>query len=313
MKKNIYIIAIILLFAFVSTIIVADVDYTEYQVKEGETFMEICENLLLDCQTNWKQFLKFNGLSKPTDIVPGMILKVPNSLSKNRYAKVQFIEGTVEVYDEPNDEWIKIRNNHVLVEGNVLKTNEESKCEVKLDDGTLLKLEADTVIGLGELNFEDGGSNTLMDVLQGSVLMKITKLTGTDEFNVETVSAVAGVRGTEFTVTVTGEGEDAVVELKVLEGAVAAKASDNPNDEEELVLAASKGEGDTDAQKIVDEEGGETNIDKEKTIEVPQGYTLQFNWQNDKAIVTQIPEQVQNITITEITDDDEDNEDEDGD
>lgn len=302
MRKNISIVIFILLFAFISTIILAGVDFTEYTVQEGETFMEVCEKVLLDCQANWKQFLKFNGLSKPTDVVPGTILKVPNSLSKNRYAKVQFIDGNVEVYDVSADDWQKIRNNHVLIEGNVLRTNEESSCHVKLDDGTLLQLEADTVIALGEFNFEEG-SNTLLDVISGSVLMKITKLGTNDEFNVKTVSAVAGVRGTEFTVTVDGEDENAVVEITVLEGIVAAKATEEANSEKELTLEKSQGESDTSAEEIVEKEGGVTSIDEEKAIEVNKGYTLQFNWQQQQAIVTKVPEQIQNIEIEEVDED----------
>lgn len=297
MKKNIIIILSVLLLAGAFTFILADVDYTEYKVKDGETFMEICEKVLLDCASNWKQLLKFNGLNKPTDVKPGMVLKIPNSLSKNRYAKVQFLDGDVNVYNPKTDAFEKIRANFVLVEGNILQTGDNSKCEIKLDDGTILKLDSDTVVALGKFNFKDSGSNTLLKLIEGSVLMKITKLGDGDAFNVETTSAVAGVRGTEFKVTTNGVGESAVVEINVLEGKVAAKPISG-SETDEIVLSASKGQGDTTAEKIK-KEGGSTSINSEKIIDIEEGYTLQFNWKQDQAFVTAVPGQITGVTIEE--------------
>jgi hypothetical protein len=301
--KKLLILATLIIFIMISsfTLLAADsdIDYEIYEVKSGETFQSICKVVLLDVSM-WKQLLKYNNLNKPTEVVPGTKLKIPNALSKNRYAKVQFVSGKVEV-SKNGEDWEKIRNNHVLVEGDWLKTKDDSKCEIKLDDGTLLKLESNTFIGLGEFDYE-GGDKTLLQMLEGSVLMKITKLGDGDEFGVDAVSAVAGVRGTEFKVTVTPGGndkKDSVVEIEVLEGKVAAKAKDNPNSEEELVLESSTGNNDTTAEQINDE-GGATDINQEKTIEVAQGFTLQFNWKQDQAIVTKVPQQIEEVVIEEL-------------
>ncbi|MFW5799540.1 MAG: FecR family protein, partial [Spirochaetota bacterium] len=226
---------------------------------------------------------------------------------------VPFLVGDVEVYNAENDEWTKIRTNHALVEGNVLRTNEESRCEIKLDDGTILKLESNTVIALGEFNFDEEGSQTLLDVISGSVLMKITKLGDDDEFNVKTVSAVAGVRGTEFQIKISGEKENSVVEIAVLEGKIAAKATEDVDNQEELILSSREGDEDTSADKIEKEEGGKTNMDKEKTIGVDGGYTVQFNWKSKETIVTKVPEQVTNITVNEVTEDEDDDDEDDED
>jgi hypothetical protein len=314
MKKNLTLIITILILTFgIFTLMAAGVDYTEYKVQEGEDFFEVCEKVLLDCDSNWKQFLKFNGLNMPTDVTPGMILKIPNSLSKDRYAKVQFIDGDVEVYNSELDAFEKIRTNHVLVEGNILRTKSNGRAEVKLDDGTLLKLESDTVISLGEFSFNENSSSTLLDVFSGSVLMKITKLGEGDSFDVKTVSAVAGVRGTEFSVSVSGSEENAVIEISVLEGKVAAKATTD-GDANELVLGASNKNlnEDTSANEIASKEGGSTQINKEETIGVEEGYTLQFNLKNNEAKVTQIPQTITEINIEEVDDSsDDDNDDDD--
>ncbi len=313
MKKNILLIVTLFIITFgVFTLLAGGVDYTEYKVQEGEDFFELCEKVLLDCDSNWKQLLKFNGLNMPTDVTPGMVLKIPNSLSKDRYAKVQFIDGDVEVYNQDIDAFEKIRTNHVLVEGNVLRTNADSRAEVKLDDGTLLKLESDTVISLGEFDLSQSGSETLLDVISGSVLMKITKLGDGDSFDVKTVSAVAGVRGTEFSISVSDESENAVIEISVLEGKVAAKATKD-GDSEELVLGASNKDSneDTTADQIANESGGKTKIDQEKTIGVEEGYTLQFNLKDDEAVVTQIPEPITEVQIEEVDEDEDDNDNDD--
>lgn len=309
MKKRLTILLIIAFVVGAFSLVVAGGDYTEYVVKDGDTFMEICETQLLDCTGQWKQLLMYNDMSSAI-VEPGMVIKIPNSLSKNRYAKITFIDGSVEtLVDVETETWERVRSNHTLVEGNLIRTLEESRCEIKLDDGTILKLGADTKVLLGEFNFDDDGSQTLLDVLGGSVLMKITKLGDDDEFNVKTVSAVAGVRGTEFSVEV---GKDNNVEVKVLKGKVAAKASDNP-DAEEYLFEAATGNENTSADKIVQEEKGVTNFDTNKTISVEKGYTVIFSKSDEKAEVTQIPGQIGEIKIEEVNSDKDEEDDEDDD
>lgn len=299
MKRNIIIIMTLALFivgAF--SIAVADGDYIEITVKPGETFMELCQREVIDCKINWRTILKYNGMGRPTDDIPNNTLKIPNSLSIHRYATVPFVMGVVEVYNEKTDSWSRIRDDYTLVEGNIIRTGDSAKCEIKLDDGTLLKMDSDTHIALGEFDFSDGKSDTLLKMFKGSVLMKITKLGNGDSFNVDTVSAVAGVRGTEFSVEVSDDTADAKVEVTVIEGKVGAKAKKSENGKEELVFGTTT-DSETSAESIVGE-GGRTDINEEKTIEVSKGYTLQFNWEQEEAIVTKVPEQITSVEIEEI-------------
>lgn len=303
MKKNIILTLVIVILT--SVLLLADVTYTEYKVQPKDTFMSICKALLLDCDANWKQLLEFNGLKKPTDVVAGMTLKIPNSLAKSRYAKVQFIVGNVEVAsnldvkDASEIKFEKIRNNHVLIEKNVLKTGEDGKCEIKLDDGTILKLAEDTVIVLGEINYDkNGDTNTLLKLLGGSVLMKVTKLNDGDKFNVSTPTAVAGVRGTEFTMSV---NKNEKVELTVLQGIVATSTPEGQNiifqnaDSPATTQAAAT----TNATEIV-QQGGQTDLKPDKTINVDKGYTVIFDKSVNKAIITKIPEKISNVNVQEV-------------
>ncbi len=305
MKRNIIIILIATLFIIGAfSVVVAEGDYVEVKLKPGETFMEICQREVLDCKINWRTILKYNGMRRPTDAIPNNTLKIPNSLSIHRYATVPFVMGIVEVYNEKSEGWTRIRDDYVLVEGNIVRTGDDAKCEVKLDDGTVLKMGADTHIALGEFDFEDGKSDTLLKMFKGSVLMKITKLGNGDSFNVDTVSAVAGVRGTEFSVEVNNDTADAKVEVTVIEGKVGARAKKSENDKEEIVFGTTTA-SETSAESIAGE-GGRTDINEEKTIEVSKGYTLQFNWEQEEAIVTQVPEQITSVEIEEIEEVDED-------
>lgn len=289
MKRNIIIGLIAILIT--SVLLLADVTYKEYKVKKGETFMSICEIEIADCDANWKQFLEFNGLKKPTDVVEGMTLKIPNSLSKYRYAKIQFLTGDVVIFsDLKSDKGEKVKNNHVLVEKNILKTGENGKCEIKLDDGTVVKVSEDTILMLGEINFKDGASNTVLNLVKGSALMKVSKLGDGDSFNVSTPTAVAGVRGTEFTMTV---GSQDKLELNVLEGVVAAGSKNN----EEIIFSKATGFETTSAAEVANQTG-EASLNN--VISVSKGYTVILDKNSNKVRVTKVPDKIIEVKAEEV-------------
>lgn len=87
----------------------------------------------------------------------------------------------------------RVRPGIILQEGEYLKTSDDSNATLKIGED-ILKVEENTSLILKYV--EDGG--TELNILSGSILTKVKKLTEGGSFNVNSPSAVAGVRGTSF-------------------------------------------------------------------------------------------------------------------
>ncbi|MCX7943764.1 MAG: FecR family protein [Deltaproteobacteria bacterium] len=119
-----------------------------------------------------------------------------------------------------------------------LKTDENSKLEVKSNRG-VIRLAPKTVFKYFSLKKKEGDS-VMLSI--GSVWAKVRKVADQKKFEVKTKSAVAGVRGTVFSVTALID-ESSII--KVYEGEVGVNnkpAIEKKEKEEESKLAESKKE-----------------------------------------------------------------------
>ncbi|MFC1643400.1 FecR domain-containing protein [Myxococcota bacterium] len=102
-------------------------------------------------------------------------------------------------------------------------TEEDSSVTLYLSDGSITYLDANTTLQLlpesDVLQNDDRGITTRvrLKLLLGKIWDKVARLASESEFNVETTSAIAGVRGTEFGIDAAGS------ELIVFSGQVAAR------------------------------------------------------------------------------------------
>ncbi len=129
---------------------------------------------------------------------------------------ITFFSG--DVFIRAGEEWVYADIGDLLNEEDVLRVDTASYCEVQFSDTALVRIEENTEIAIREIGAAGGGSQVGIDMRAGSVLCKVKKLSGADEFRVQTQTAVCGVRGTEFAVAALREGETV---LAVKEGAVA--------------------------------------------------------------------------------------------
>ena len=103
-----------------------------------------------------------------------------------------------------------------LREGDVVQTGPDSRVEISMDTGSVLRLGPGGKLELRTA--PPGGKAFSARLWLGSVWAKVHKLLQDETFHVETENAVAGVRGTEFLVEASAPGgEDRV---RVYEGAV---------------------------------------------------------------------------------------------
>lgn len=124
-----------------------------------------------------------------------------------------------------------------LKQGDLVQTGPKTVMEIQFQpSGTILKIAENTSVRISELA---GGKGT-MEVLYGRVRSKVSKLSGTDSYQVKSATAVAGVRGTDFgydVLVVPGAAKLMQAQVYCFEGTVAVTGSASPSAEPVLVEA----------------------------------------------------------------------------
>lgn len=121
-----------------------------------------------------------------------------------RIASVVSVTGTVEVKKAGGKKYFKAYKNMPLNAGDHLKTGNKSTVSIKVQDrGDEAMLGSGSSLYISELKDSKGKKKSNFTLWTGSVWVKATSLVSTeDEFEVETPTAVMGVRGTTFMVKV---------------------------------------------------------------------------------------------------------------
>ncbi|MBU1109718.1 MAG: FecR domain-containing protein [Candidatus Riflebacteria bacterium] len=149
-------------------------------------FLILCFTLFLT--TAWADGSKLVALDARLDIISGQV-----KLTRVGSARTDIITQSVELFP-----------------GDLLETLRESKATLVYGDGTVMRIKERTLIEIQALSLK---------LFKGKTWYKFTKR-GT-EFKIETPTLVAGIRGTEFEVSV---GSRKRTSISVTEGAVAVKS-----------------------------------------------------------------------------------------
>ena len=129
------------------------------------------------------------------------------------------VQGSAEVQFKEVAEWQPVELEVDFVPVVLARTGDESWVELRFDDGSIARLQADTEVTVHELQeFEDGTRRSRIELHRGKV-WAIVEGDG-QPFEIETPGLVAGVRGTKLRVDAATEGEPPL--LKTFEGEVAA-------------------------------------------------------------------------------------------
>ncbi|MDH4127901.1 MAG: FecR family protein [Spirochaetota bacterium] len=188
-------------------------DYKLITVKEGETL-----NIIVSKYLRNKRFkldlLRYNHL-KANQIKAGINLKIPYSISKDRVARVKFFKGTV---DKSLDDvtWTPIRQvASILLQKHHVRTAKDAKIEIQFDNGSIIQILDESIASLEEYSYTKSGVN--FNLKRGSLFANVRKLRKRSTFSISTVTAVVGVRGTEFYVNI---DENDKVKVEVYKGKV---------------------------------------------------------------------------------------------
>ncbi|MBN1524407.1 MAG: PQQ-binding-like beta-propeller repeat protein [Spirochaetales bacterium] len=137
------------------------------------------------------------------------------SLEYNQ-ALVVYSSGDVEASVE--DAWQVVEVGDFIVKEQSVKVGSGSFCELQFGEKAVIRVEENTKVSLSELFLKAGETDIRINVEVGTVLCKVNSLSEGEKFKVRTKTAVCGVRGTQFGVSVSPANETA---LSVREGKVA--------------------------------------------------------------------------------------------
>ncbi len=113
--------------------------------------------------------------------------------AEDDYSIIMFYIGDVK----KNNKEIEIGD--TILQNDIITTGVQSTCDIKIG-GSIIRVKEKSSMILSELIRKDNVEKTGIDLEIGKLLCKAKKLSKSESFLVKTPTAVAGVRGTKFTV-----------------------------------------------------------------------------------------------------------------
>lgn len=130
---------------------------------------------------------------------------------------VSILEGSAHRQDGLKSNRLTLTSGSKIFAGDYLQTGAQSRMEVTLRDGSKVRLAANAKLHLKEVAIDKRKKTIAAKLILGRVWAAVTQLMGNSRFEVTTVNAVAGVRGTRFSTAIVADG---ATEVKVYDGAV---------------------------------------------------------------------------------------------
>jgi len=227
-KKTIYfsVTSILCVLLFVPTIAAYEEDSVELRVEKGDKLIHICRRYL-ENPGKWPEVAKFNRMKNPDLILPGQRVKIPVRLLPGVPVdgKVTFVYGEAKVQKDEKAKWVTLNLGDVVSQGSRIQTGNVSSVEVTFEDKDSIFLKSNTALGI--TTSQKRGSTYRLNnfyLNPGRAITKMKEATGSESrIEINTPSAVASVRGTEFRVTV---DQEASTRTEVLTGTISVSAMD---------------------------------------------------------------------------------------
>ena len=197
-----------------------------YTVRKGDTIWGLSHKYLKD-PLKFQEIQKYNGVEFDRRVPPGVTLKFPMEFLKFAPTEVEVstINGTAHFVRRGIKQQLSLE--HSLVLDDILMTEKDSSVALSFADGSELLLgeNSELVFDVQTKWGETGMVDSRMRLMKGSAEGRVKPLIGPGaNFEVQTPSAVATVRGTEFRVDETDSG---VVFNEVDEGTVSVQLHEN--------------------------------------------------------------------------------------
>lgn len=115
---------------------------------------------------------------------------------KNEKAVVIFVSGSAELSRAGSSVSLKVKDE--LQTGDIIKTGPDSYAMIQIGGEIMARIQSDTSVELKKVLEQDG---TELSLGNGQVVSRVKKLQKGSEYNIRTLTAVASVRGTSYSVS----------------------------------------------------------------------------------------------------------------
>lgn len=120
-------------------------------------------------------------------------------ISEQFQALITFLSGEVYV-SRDSGEWKEAVIGESLKQGDSLRVDEDSYCEVQFGNTATIRIQQNTEVRLKDILLQMRLTKVKVALTAGAVLCKVRKLSKNDRFKIQTPSVICGVRGTQFVV-----------------------------------------------------------------------------------------------------------------
>lgn len=215
---------------------------TRHRINTGDTLEQLARHYLGDA-TLWPQLQQYNRLGSPYRLQPGSVLEIPHQLLRMSTASVAYIQGHASWLPPPSHSGSAgesaLTPGQQLPEGSRVRVAPDAFVSVRLADGSMLKVQADSEVLLQQLRRKGrtGSLRSVVDLQSGAVEASVPPNKAQPAaLDVRTGTASSSVRGTQFGVYRAADGSTATA---VQQGAVQVASTQNP----ETSARVPKGQG----------------------------------------------------------------------
>ncbi|WP_370681267.1 FecR domain-containing protein [Comamonas sp. GB3 AK4-5] len=185
---------------------------TRHRILTGDTLEQLSRHYLGDGSL-WPALQRHNQVGSPYRLQPGSVLEIPYHLQRLASASVSFLQGNATLLPPPSRSSqaaeTPLRPGQDLPEGSRLRVPPDAFVSVRLADGTLLQVQADSEILLQQLRRKGraGSLQSVVDLQRGALDAAVPPHKGRPPaLDVRTNVATSSVRGTEFGVYLAEDG-----------------------------------------------------------------------------------------------------------
>jgi hypothetical protein len=166
------------------------------RVKKGDTLSKISQQYLED-PSQWPALLKYNKISNPNLIQPGLELKVPASLGKKPAAVVIYKKGSAQYARASEKIWKEIFIKLGLFSDDQVKTGAASTVHLQLSNQTVLRMQPESLLIVNKVDKKS--PDAVFTLQEGNLHAQVESMGKSGgRLLVRTPTAVAAVRGTVF-------------------------------------------------------------------------------------------------------------------
>lgn len=198
-------------------------DEIAHTVQDGDTLEGLAKSYL-DAPRQWPLLQARNKVANPRRLQPGSIVWIPIRLQPAESATVEFVHGAVTAQARASDAPAPVAKGGKLDEGTALQVGPDAFVAVRLADGTVVRVQAQSELQLRQLRRRGraGSVQSVLEMRSGAVEASVPpSAEAFRRMEIRTPLAVTSVRGTRFSVELSESGQTTA---SVLNGSVAVQS-----------------------------------------------------------------------------------------